>query len=90
MPKYKIEKNFESKKNVKSQKPEKSPLLVRGRVLEWKPLRELNIGIIEFKLIGLLALNIRLSSPNPFFKKHAVKNMIMQAFRSIGLEAGVM
>ena len=90
MPKYKIEKNFESKTNVKSQKPEKSPLLVRGRVLEWKPLRELNIGIIEFKLIGLLALNIRLSSPNPFFKKHAVKNMIMQAFRSIGLEAGVM
>ena len=76
MPKYKIEKNFESKTNVKSQKPEKSPLLVRGRVLEWKPLRELNIGIIEFKLIGLLALNIRLSSPNPFFKKHAVKNMI--------------
>ena len=66
------------------------PLLVRGGVVEWKPLRELNIGIIEFKLIGLLALNIRLSSPNPFFKKHAVKNMIMQAFRSIGLEAGVM
>ena len=61
MPKYKIEKNFESKTNVKSQKPEKSPLLVRGRVLEWKPLRELNIGIIEFKLIGLFALNIRLS-----------------------------
>ena len=90
MPKYKIEKNFESKTNVKSQKPEKSPLLVRGRVLEWKPLRELNIGIIEFRLIGLFALNIRLSSPNPFFKKHAVKNMIMQAFRSIGLEAGVM
>ena len=28
MPKYKIEKNFESKTNVKSQKPEKSPLLV--------------------------------------------------------------
>jgi len=72
----KLKKNFESKTNVKSRKHEKSPLLVRGRVLEWKPLRELNIGIIEFKLIGLLALNIRLSSPNPFFKKHAVKNMI--------------
>ena len=76
MPKCKIEKNFESKTNVKSRKHEKSSLLARGRVLEWKPLRELNIGIIEFKLIGLLALNIRLSSPNPFFKKHAVKNMI--------------
>ena len=44
----KIEKNFESKTNVKSRKHEKSPLLVRGRVLEWKPLKELNIGIIEF------------------------------------------
>jgi len=43
----KIEKNFESKTNVKSQKPDKSPLLVRGRVVEWKPLRELNIGILE-------------------------------------------
>ena len=64
--------------NIKSikQNAKNPPLFVRGRVLEWKPLRELNIGIIEFKLIGLLALNIRLSSPNPFFKKHAVKNMI--------------
>ena len=48
MPKYKIEKNFESKTNVKSRKPEKSPLLVWGRVVEWKPLRELNIGILEY------------------------------------------
>ena len=52
MPKCKIEKNrkknFESKTNVKVGSLRNPPLLVRGRVLEWKPLKELNIGIIEF------------------------------------------
>jgi len=36
--------------NIKSikQNAKNPPLFVRGRVVEWKPLRELNIGIIEF------------------------------------------